>query len=65
MPFSYVNYNQKSYGIVKANVKGYDLAEASTVGFIEFKDGTGSSVVLQSDNSNLFSIKLSFVAKPI
>lgn len=34
MPFTYVNYNKKSYGIVRANVKGYDLAETATVGFI-------------------------------
>ena len=56
MPFTYVNYNKKSYGIVRANVKGYDLAETATVGFIEFKDGTGDSVVLQTDNGNLLTL---------
>lgn len=56
MPFTYVNYNKKSYGILRANVKGYDLAETATVGFIEFKDGTGDSVVLQTDNGNLLTL---------
>jgi hypothetical protein len=56
VPFTYVNYNKKSYGIVRANVKGYDLAETATVGFIEFKDGTGDSVVLQTDNGNLLTL---------
>ena len=37
--------------MVQAQVKGYDLAEAATVGFIEFKDGSGDSPVLKSENS--------------
>jgi len=50
VPFTYVNYNKNSYGIIKANAKGYDLADTAIVGFIEFKDGSGDSIVLQSDN---------------
>lgn len=50
MPFTYVNYNKNSYGIIKANAKGYDLTDTAIVGFIEFKDGSGDSIVLQSDN---------------
>ena len=50
-----MNYNRKSYGIVKAHAKGYDLAEAAAVGFIEFKDGSGDSPVLQSDDSIFYN----------
>jgi len=54
VPFSYSNYGKNSYGIIRAQVQGYDLAEAASFGFLEFKDGTGSSPVLKSDNSNPF-----------
>ena len=44
-----------SYGIIRSNVQGYDLAEATTIGFIDFKDGTGDLTVLKSDNSTYFT----------
>ena len=55
IPFSYSNYNTNSYGIIRSNVQGYDLAEATTIGFIDFKDGTGDLTVLKSDNSTYFT----------
>ncbi len=40
--------------MIRANLKGYDLADTATVGFLEFRDGTGESTVLQTDNGNRF-----------
>ena len=42
--------------MIKANLKGYDLADTATVGFLEFRDGTGESTVLQTDNGIEFLI---------
>lgn len=56
VPFTYINYNKKSYGIIRASLKGYDLADTATVGILEFRDGTGESTVLQTDNGIQFLI---------
>lgn len=65
VPFTYINYNVNSYGMIKASAKGYDMAEVASVGFIEFKDGMGDSPVLKSDNSNYSLMKNSIATETI